>query len=237
MQSKLKPPVSDEALATTDAAEAATLSLHQRVEALLLTAERALSSTRIGGTLDETGKAVEATVEHLNAEYESTGRVMRIHRVSGGWRLQTTADVAEVLHEAAARRTQHKLSQAALETLSVIAYRQPVMRAEVEAIRGVACGEMLRGLMERRLIRIAGRAEELGRPILYGTTPDFLRIFGLGSIDDLPDVEGLARVREATPRVTAADSEAPGDEPAVEEAVEPAQASSDVAEAEPAGLD
>jgi len=229
--------VSDEAPPTTNAAEVATLSLHQRVEALLLTAERALSSTRIGGTLDETGKAVEAAVEHLNAEYESTGRVMRIHRVSGGWRLQTTADVAGVLHEAAARRTQHKLSQAALETLSVIAYRQPVMRAEVEAIRGVACGEMLRGLMERRLIRIAGRAEELGRPILYGTTPDFLRLFGLGSIDDLPDVEGLARVREATLPVNAADSEAPGDEPAIEEAVEPAQGSSDVAEAEPAGLD
>ena len=193
MQSKLKPPVSDEALATTDAAEAATLSLHQRVEALLLTAERALSSTRIGGTLDETGKAVEAAVEHLNAEYESTGRVMRIHRVSGGWRLQTTADVAGVLHEAAARRTQHKLSQAALETLSVIAYRQPVMRAEVEVIRGVACGEVLRGLMDRRLVKIVGRAEELGRPMLYGTSRDFLQTFGLASLDDLPEVQGLIR--------------------------------------------
>ena len=86
-----------------------------------------------------------------------------------------------------------RLSPAAMETLSIIAYRQPVMRAEIEAIRGVACGEVLRGLLERRFVRIAGRAEELGRPMLYGTTKDFLRVFGLSGIDDLPEVEGLKR--------------------------------------------
>ena len=88
---------------------------------------------------------------------------------------------------------QQKLSQAALETLSIIAYRQPVMRAEVEVIRGVACGEVLRGLMDRRLVKIVGRAEELGRPMLYGTSREFLQTFGLASLDDLPEVQGLIR--------------------------------------------
>ena len=92
-----------------------------------------------------------------------------------------------------AERQQQRLSQAALETLSIIAYRQPVMRAEVEVIRGVACGEVLKGLMARRLIKIVGRAEEVGRPMLYGTTKDFLRIFGLANLQDLPEVQGLSR--------------------------------------------
>ena len=100
------------------------------------------------------------------------------------------APLVSRLHE---QRQQQKLSQAALETLSIIAYRQPVMRAEIEVIRGVACGEVLRGLMERRLVKIVGRAEELGRPMLYGTTKEFLSIFGLANLNDLPDVQGLVR--------------------------------------------
>jgi segregation and condensation protein B len=84
-----------------------------------------------------------------------------------------------------------RLTPAALETLAIIAYRQPVLRADLEAIRGVACGEVLRGLLERRLVRIVGRAEELGRPMLYGTTKEFLQIFGLGSLKDLPKSEDL----------------------------------------------
>ena len=100
------------------------------------------------------------------------------------------APLVSRLHE---QRQQQKLSQAALETLSIIAYRQPVMRAEVEVIRGVASGEVLRGLMERRLVKIVGRAEELGRPMLYGTTKDFLNIFGLANLKDLPEVQGLVR--------------------------------------------
>ena len=82
-----------------------------------------------------------------------------------------------------------RLSRAALETLSIIAYRQPVTRASLEAIRGVACGEILRALLERRLVMIKGRAEELGRPMLYGTTKHFLDVFGLSSLKDLPKPE------------------------------------------------
>jgi segregation and condensation protein B len=174
-------------------AVAETLYVHQQVEAVLMTSDRALSTSRIGLVVEASSEDIEAAIEHLNEAYESAGHVMRVQRVAGGWRIETTPEVAAVLQQASEQRSQHKLSPAAIETLSIIAYRQPVMRAEVEAIRGVACGEVLRGLMERRMLRIAGRAQELGRPMLYGTTRDFLRIFGLGSLDDLPEVEGLER--------------------------------------------
>jgi segregation and condensation protein B len=84
-----------------------------------------------------------------------------------------------------------RLTPAALETLAIVAYRQPLLRADLEAIRGVACGEVLRGLLDRRLIRIVGRAEELGRPMLYGTTKEFLEVFGLASLKDLPQAKDL----------------------------------------------
>jgi segregation and condensation protein B len=184
----------------------ASLHVHQCVEAVLLTSERAMSTARIGLATDASAADIESAIEQLNDAYESGGHVMRVQRVAGGWCMQTTPDVANVLQQASERRSQHKLSPAALETLSIIAYRQPVMRAEVEAIRGVACGEVLRGLMERRLLRIAGRAEELGRPMLYGTTRDFLRIFGLGSLDDLPEVEGLARRGSVSGKVATDDA-------------------------------
>ena len=108
-------------------------------------------------------------------------------------------DVAPVLSRLLAARQQARLSQAAMETVSIISYRQPVLRAEIEAIRGVACGDVLRGLLERRLIRIAGRAEELGRPMLYGTTKEFLKVFGLSSPDDLPSLDGDEPNRKAEP--------------------------------------
>ena len=88
-------------------------------------------------------------------------------------------------------RAQTRLSQAALETLAIVAYRQPMLRAQLEAIRGVACGEVLKSLMERRLIKITGRAEEVGRPMLYGTTPEFLRVFGIATLSDLPQAKDL----------------------------------------------
>ena len=113
----------------------------------------------------------------------------------------TIPAAAPVLRNLLAQRQQSRLTPATLETLAIIAYRQPVMRAEIEAIRGVACGDVLRGLLERRMIRIAGRAEELGRPMLYGTTRDFLKVFGLAGIDDLPEVEGLPREPAHRPRV------------------------------------
>jgi segregation and condensation protein B len=129
---------------------------------------------------------LQAAVEQLNSEYAASGRSFRIEAVAGGYRFMTLpafgSDIAALNGAGAAGR----LSRSAMETLAIVAYRQPVTRATLEAIRGVSCGETLKTLMERRLITIAGRAEELGRPMLYATTRQFLELFGLSSLKDLP---------------------------------------------------
>ncbi|MHC4210645.1 MAG: SMC-Scp complex subunit ScpB, partial [Planctomycetota bacterium] len=112
--------------------------------------------------------------------------------VAGGWQLLTLPALGPLVSRLHRDRRESRLSQPALETLSIIAYRQPIMRAEIEAIRGVACGEVLRALLERRLVRITGRAEQLGRPMLYGTTGHFLKVFGLPGLDALPPLEGAS---------------------------------------------
>jgi segregation and condensation protein B len=108
-------------------------------------------------------------------------------------------------------KEQQSLSRAALETLAIIAYRQPITRADLEAIRGVACGEVLRSILEKKLIDIVGRAEELGRPMLYGTTKRFLESFGLASIKDLPNHQDFA------PPITSSVEKKPGAKPTNEE--------------------
>ena len=149
--------------------------------------------TVLGIDSQDATKQITNAIETLNASYDDTNRAFRIERIAGGYRVMTREELAPLVSRLHAERQMQKLSQAALETLSILAYRQPVMRAEIEVIRGVACGEVLRGLMERRLVKIVGRAEELGRPMLYGTTKDFLNIFGLASLKDLPEVQGLVR--------------------------------------------
>jgi segregation and condensation protein B len=177
-----------------------SISLEQRVEALVFASERPISESRMKTVLgiedEDATKQIKEAIDSLNESYVKNARAFRIERVAGGYRPLTREEFAPLVSRLHADRQQQKLSQAALETLSIIAYRQPVMRAEIEVIRGVACGEVLRSIMEKRLVKIVGRAEELGRPMLYGTTRDFLNIFGLASLDDLPDVQGL--VREAS---------------------------------------
>ncbi len=174
-----------------------TLPLDQRVEALLFASERSLSETKMKTVLglddEDATKQIKSAIDSLNTSYEKEARAFRIERIAGGYRVMTREELAPLVSRLHAQRQQQKLSQAALETLSIIAYRQPVMRAEIEVIRGVACGDVLRGLMDRRLVKIVGRAEELGRPMLYGTTKDFLHIFGLANLNDLPEVQGLTR--------------------------------------------
>ena len=177
-----------------------SISLEKRVEALVFASERPISESRMKTVLgiedEDATKQIKEAIDSLNESYVKNARAFRIERVAGGYRPLTREEFAPLVSRLHADRQQQKLSQAALETLSIIAYRQPVMRAEIEVIRGVACGEVLRSIMEKRLVKIVGRAEELGRPMLYGTTRDFLNIFGLASLDDLPDVQGL--VREAS---------------------------------------
>ncbi len=164
----------------------------QIVEAVLFMAKESLSSRKlaqVAGLADAT--EARTLVRLLNHRYDSSGRVFRIEEVAGGFCLLTRPQFAPWL-----RRMRHvpgelRLTQSAMETLAIVAYRQPVPRAVIEAIRGVSCGELLKQLMERDLVRICGRSEELGRPYLYGTTRNFLQMFGLRSADRLPRSEWI----------------------------------------------
>lgn len=172
-----------------------TLSLREAVEAVLLTTDKPVASTKLVEPLREAGYEataadIDAAIEQINTMYESAGSMARIERVAGGARLMTRTEAGAVLAAFHGARASSRLSRAALETLSIVAYRQPITRAEIESIRGVASGEVLRSLLERRMITVTGRAEELGRPMLYGTTGSFLEQFGLARIGDLPAMEG-----------------------------------------------
>jgi segregation and condensation protein B len=134
---------------------------------------------------------VKAGVAELNATYEADAAAFRIELLATGYQLLTRPEFAMWLDRIHQRHARLKLSSPAMETLAIVAYRQPLTRADVEAVRGVQSGEMLKQLMERGLVRIVGEHESLGRPFLYGTTREFLEMFGLSSTDDLPDVSGL----------------------------------------------
>ncbi len=162
------------------------------VEAALMTSDRPMPGPKLAEMLgDLSAKDVHAAVDALNAAYESSGRSFRIEKLAGGYQILTLPDFADVLARLSRTRDQTRLSPAAMETLAIIAYKQPVLRVDVEAIRGVASGEVIRSLMERRLVKIVGRAEEIGRPMLYGTTKTFLETFGLANLKDLPKAEDL----------------------------------------------
>jgi segregation and condensation protein B len=135
----------------------------------------------------------------LRRAYDARGCAFQVEQLAGGYQLRTRPKFAGWLRPLVPASEQIRLTPPALETLAVVAYRQPVLRADVEAIRGVACGEILRQLMDRDLLRIVGRSEELGRPLWYGTTKRFLEAFGLCSLDELPLSAQLRRVAEGEP--------------------------------------
>ena len=172
----------------------ADLPLEQRIEALLMVADRPMTDARIAEVLsvqDPKGTKVREAVDALNARYAADGRTFRIERLAGGNQVMTLPAFGPVVARLRGVREQGRLTQAALETLAIIAYRQPILRADLESIRGVACGEVLCSLMDRRLVKIVGRADEVGRPMLYGTTSEFLRQFGIGKLDELPNAKDL----------------------------------------------
>lgn len=137
------------------------------------------------------GTEARTLVRRLNRWYDETGSSFRAEELAGGFQLLSRPKFGAWLRRLYNSPVEVRLSAPALETLAVVAYRQPVLRAEIEAIRGVDCGEILRQLMERDLVRTAGRAAELGRPYWYATTKRFLQVFGLRHLDDLPRYELL----------------------------------------------
>jgi len=167
------------------------------VEALLFASETPVEPDRIREVL-ELGSLEEARalVARLKARLDAEDRALMIIEVGGGYRLVTRPDVAPWLVRLARSRTRSRLSRSALETLAIIAYRQPASRPDIDAIRGVNSEAVLDNLLDRRMIRIAGRKEAPGRPYLYETTRDFLVAFGLRDVSDLPRVEGELVVPE-----------------------------------------
>lgn len=155
------------------------------LEALLLSTHHPLTAGRLAELLEiDSIKPIRAAVRALNEQYAS--RSFRVEQVAGGYQILTLPQFGDLLKRLHQREIDAKLTKAALETLAIIAYKQPILRADIESVRGVACGETIRSLMEKHLVKIAGRAEEPGRPILYGTTKRFLEVFGLNSLKDLP---------------------------------------------------
>lgn len=173
------------------------------VEALVLSCDCPVTAQKLAQALGieavGASKAIEQAVGALNEQYRQSGRSFRIEAVAGGYRALTVPEYAPVLAAMHGLRESQNLSRAAIESLAIIAYRQPITRANIEAIRGVASGEVLRSLLDKRLIDITGRAEELGRPMLYGTSRRFLELFGLASIKDLPAATDFAPAAEPRP--------------------------------------
>src|SRR5665213_2437049 len=129
---------------------------------------------------------IHEAVQILNDAYESTGRAFRLIEIAGGYQFATRTEYGEYVARLFREKSRRRLSGAALETLAIVAYKQPVSKNDIENIRGVNCDEVLKSLLEKNLVTITGRAETVGRPLLYGTTLDFLRHFGLPRIQDLP---------------------------------------------------
>src|SRR5688572_2413647 len=180
--------IADDAAETTECPVADETPVDLGIlEALLFSTHHPLTAGRLAELLDlDSTKPIRRAIKDLNRSYEETSRSFRVEQVAGGYQLLTLPEYGEALNKLLKREADAKLTKAALETLAIIAYKQPILRADLEAIRGVACGETIRSLMEKHLVKIAGRAEEPGRPILYGTTKRFLELFGLNNLRDLP---------------------------------------------------
>lgn len=196
------------------------------LEALLLATDRPLSAARLASVMPRTTeKQVPGLVDELNASYEETGRAFRIRQVAGGYRLFTQPEFESYVDALAVTSREARLSQAALETLAVVAYRQPVSKNDVEYVRGCDCDGVLRTLLTRRMVAIKGRSDAPGRPLLYATTDRFLEYFGLANIIDLPDWSEIAAlVGESVPqtRLTLMRSAEPVADTDSNEALEPA---------------
>lgn len=160
-----------------------------RLEAVLVSAEDPVTPRRLSILAELSGsEEVRQLVDRLQSMYAAEDSAFQVVEIAGGYQLLTRPDFHPWLVKLRQASGESRLSPALLETLAIVAYRQPIMRADLEAIRGVHCGEGLRQLMERGLVRIAGRHDSLGRPVLYATTKKFLQHFGLRDLRDLPPV-------------------------------------------------
>jgi len=166
--------------------------LSQLLEAALFAANRPLTIEELAQLEpDATLAEVRMALDQLREHYDFDGHAVELLELAGGWQLLTRPQFAAAIERAQVQARSNKLSAATLETLAIIAYRQPVGRAEIEEIRGVSAGGVLRSLQERALIEVVGRSDAMGRPLLYGTTAKFLELLGLRDVSDLPRADEL----------------------------------------------
>ncbi len=176
-----------------DFGEADPDSMLQRVEAILFLARGPLNSRKIARLAHlEDGTQARTMIGYLNKRYDEVGRSFHVKKIAGGYQMLTRPQFFDWINRLQHAPARIRLSSAAQETLTVVAYRQPIIKADIESIRGVSCGEMLRQLLEKGLVKISGRSEDLGRPFLYATTRQFLTEFGFNSLQDLPKFDTLA---------------------------------------------
>lgn len=178
--------------------------LKKVLETLLFITDAPLPVSRIAQLCEIKNKErLETALVELRKSYDEEGRTLQVMQVAGGWQLATRPEYGLWVRKLYQNKMTVRLTQAALETLCIIAYKQPLTRAEIESIRGVEVIGPLETLTQRRLITVVGRRESIGRPILYGTTSEFLRQFGLNSLDDMPklesfNIENMAEAAQAT---------------------------------------
>ncbi len=185
--------IADEPAVKSEPDDGPAPTIESVVEAVLFASDEPLTMTRLISIVETTTKQVKDAIDALNEKYLANNSAFRIEQIAGGYQMLTLSKYNVWLKKMVRARSDSKLSPAALETLAIIAYKQPLIRADLEAIRGVAAGEMIRSLMYKGLVKIVGRAEVLGRPMLYGTTKKFLEVFGLNSLKDLPKIEELKK--------------------------------------------
>lgn len=162
------------------------MELKPLLEAVLFVAEEPLPADKIAEITGAAVREVRSCLEILQQEYQASDRGLQVMNIARGYQLATKPEAASVVEKLSREENRYTLSQAALETLGIIAYRQPVTRIDIEVVRGVKADGVLDTLLKRRFIRVAGRKDVPGRPILYGTTREFLRYFGLKDLSELP---------------------------------------------------
>jgi segregation and condensation protein B len=185
------------------------------IEALLFASEKPLMLEQIRDALDNLAtEEIRKTIEELRNEYETNNRGVRIVEIAGGFQMITPPAFSSFLKKLYKGRRVERLSTPALETLAIIAYKQPVTRLEIESIRNVNVDNMVKTFVDKGLVRIAGRKKAPGRPRVYGTTKQFLEHFGLKSLDELPKIEGFLKPEAAVEKLDSAQKNAEGMAPA-----------------------
>ena len=176
-------------------------NIEQIIEALLFASPEPLTQKKINSIFDADPPQLEKYIKRLNKKYEKNDHAIEILSVAGGFQTRTRSEFDFFVRRLIVKSGQFYLSQAALESLSIIAYKQPISRIDIEGIRGVDCAGVLKTLLKKTLIKISGRDDRPGRPLIYRTTDTFLKSFGLNKLSDLPKLKEISEIIENDPEL------------------------------------